>query len=93
MKRRFGPADIDLRQALDQYHITKTDDRLTMPLHLLVLDLLRREPPGLVGRVFPWRGEGGPLEPLPGPAIALPVLWDSLHPAHGKALLRHLARG
>jgi integrase len=53
---RLQWADIDLRQALVQYHITKTDDRLTMPLHLLVLDLLRREPPGLVGRVFPWRG-------------------------------------
>jgi integrase len=53
---RLQWADIDLGEALVRYHIAKTDDRLTMPLHLLVLDVLRREPPAQVGRVFPWRG-------------------------------------
>jgi integrase len=46
--------NIDLIQATVRYHISKTDQWLTMPLHLAVLNLLRDDP-AHIGRVFPWR--------------------------------------
>jgi integrase len=46
--------DIDLNAATVRYHISKTDQRLTMPLHLAVLNMLRDDP-AHIGRVFPWR--------------------------------------
>jgi integrase len=46
--------DVDLSQATVRYHISKTDEMLTMPLHLAVLNMLRDEP-AHIGRVFPWR--------------------------------------
>jgi integrase len=49
--------DINLSEATVLYHITKTDEWITMPLHLTVLDMLRTEGSG-VGYVFPWRGRG-----------------------------------
>jgi integrase len=52
---RLQWADINLNEATVLYRISKTDDWLRMPLHLLVLDALRSEPPGQVGSVFPWR--------------------------------------
>jgi integrase len=50
--------DVNLSEATVLYHITKTDEWLTMPLHLSVLDMLRNEGPG-IGRVFPWRSRTG----------------------------------
>jgi integrase len=46
--------DIDLAEATVRYHVSKTDQRLTMPLHLAVLNMLRDDPAN-IGRVFPWR--------------------------------------
>jgi integrase len=45
--------DINLRETNVQYHVSKTDDWLTVPLHTTVLDMFRNEAPG-IGRVFPW---------------------------------------
>lgn len=48
--------DIDFNGATVKYHVSKTDEWLTMPLHLRVLDMLR-EAKGdgeKVGRVFTW---------------------------------------
>jgi len=47
--------DINLTEESVRYHITKTDEWLEMPLHPVVLRMLREEGPG-VGFVFPWRG-------------------------------------
>jgi integrase len=55
--------DIDLSEATVQYHISKTDDWQTMPLHLAVLDMLRAEGPG-VGYIFPWRDRDGAYRAL-----------------------------
>jgi integrase len=46
--------DIDLSRETVRYHITKTDQRLTMPLHPSVLKMMR-DAPADIGRVFPWR--------------------------------------
>jgi integrase len=46
--------DVDLSDASIRYHISKTDEWATVPLHLAVLDMLRTEEPG-VGYIFPWR--------------------------------------
>jgi integrase len=58
--------DVDLSEATVRYHISKTDEWLTMPLHTRVLDMLRTEGPG-VGYIFPWRDRNGAyrrLKPL-----------------------------
>ena len=52
---RLQWADIDWNAATVRYHVSKTDEWLTMPLHMLVLNMLRNEALH-VGRVFPWRG-------------------------------------
>jgi integrase len=44
---RLQWSDIDLGEALVHYHIAKTDDRLTMPLHLRVLDVHGGRPPSM----------------------------------------------
>lgn len=46
--------DIDFNEAAVRYHISKTDEWKTMPLHLTVLRMLRGEQTQ-IGRVFPWR--------------------------------------
>ena len=48
--------DIDLNEGAVRYHVSKTDEWLTMPLNLTVLDMLRAEASTQIGRVFPWRG-------------------------------------
>jgi integrase len=50
--------DINSAEATVRYRISKTDEWLTMPLNLTVLDMLRNEP-AQIGRVFPWRGPSG----------------------------------
>lgn len=51
--------DIDLTGATVWYRISKTDEAMSMPLNLVVLNMLRDEPQPRVGRVFPWRGASG----------------------------------
>ena len=45
--------DVDLSAATVRYHVSKTDEWLTMPLSLTVFNALRTEPTR-TGRVFPW---------------------------------------
>lgn len=45
--------EVNLAEATVKYHVSKTDEWLTMPLHLKVLDMLRAEQKQ-VGKVFHW---------------------------------------
>jgi integrase len=51
--------DINSSDATVRYRISKTDECMTMPLNLTVLDMLRAEAQPHIGRVFPWRGPSG----------------------------------
>ena len=51
---RLQWADLDLAEATVWYRISKTDEAMSMPLNLVVLDMLRAQPGPHVGRVFPW---------------------------------------
>ena len=51
--------DINFTEATVHYRISKTDECMTMPLNLTVLDMLRAEAQPHIGRVFPWRGPSG----------------------------------
>jgi len=51
--------DVDLNGAKVRHHISKTDEWLVVPLHSMVLDMLRADAGDHVGRVFPWRDRAG----------------------------------
>jgi integrase len=50
--------DINFTEATVCYRISKTDESMTMPLNLTVLNMLRGEQ-ARIGRAFPWRGPSG----------------------------------
>ena len=81
--------DVDLNGAKVRHHISKTDEWLVVPLHSMVLDMLRSDAGDHVGRVFPWRDRAG----LYIGSASLPQGRGSFHPPYGQAFVRDVACG